>query len=256
MTAPETGKLKRLLDLWPAYVVMTSARLAELGISHGLARQYVKNGWMDRVGVGAFKRPNDSVSWTGAVESLQTQLQMGVHVGALTALAVQGYQHYLRLEREAIFLFSAPDVVLPAWFKGHDWGATIQHVATKLLPDGLGLLVDDVQGHKLTLSTPERAILECLYLSPDRVDLIESVEVAQGLLTLRPDLMQVLLEACNSIKVRRLFLFIAEKNALPVLKRLDLTRIDLGSGARSIVKGGVYHAGSRLTLPRELVGNG
>ena len=256
MTAPKTGKLKRLLDLWPAHVVMTSARLADLGISHGLARQYVKNGWMDRVGVGAFKRPNDSVSWPGAVESLQTQLKMGVHVGALSALAVQGHQQYLRFGHEAVFLFSAPDLVLPAWFKNRDWGAAIYHVATKLLPDGLGLHADDVQGHRLTLSTPERAILECLYLSPDRIDLMESVEVAQGLLTLRPDLMQTLLEACNSIKVRRLFLFVAEKNALPVLKRLDLTRIDLGSGARSIVKGGVYHAGSRLTLPRELVDNG
>ncbi len=256
MTTPETGKLKRLLDLWPAHVVMTSARLAELGISHGLARQYVKNGWMDRVGVGAFKRPNDSVSWIGAVESLQGQSQMRVHVGALSALAVQGYQQYLRLGHETIFLFSAPDLVLPAWFRNRDWGADIRHVVTKLLPDGLGLHSDDVEGHKLTLSSPERAILECLYLSPDRINLMESVEVAQGLLTLRPDLMQALLEACNSIKVRRLFLFIAAKNALPVMKRLDLSRIDLGSGARSIVKGGVYHAGSRLTLPRELMDNG
>lgn len=256
MTAAETGKLKRLLDVWPAHVVMTSARLAELGISHGLARQYVKNGWMDRVGVGAFKRPNDNVGWAGAVESLQDQLQMPVHVGALSALAVQGYQQYLRLGHEAIFLFSAPDVVLPAWFRNRDWGAAIHLVATKLLPDGLGLHRDDVEGHKLTLSTPERAILECLHLAPDRIDLMESVEVAQGLLTLQPDLMQALLEACNSIKVRRLFLFVAAKNALPVLKRLDLSRIDLGSGARSIVKGGVYHAGSRLTLPRALVDNG
>jgi Transcriptional regulator, AbiEi antitoxin, Type IV TA system/Transcriptional regulator, AbiEi antitoxin N-terminal domain len=256
MAAHETGKLKRLLDLWPAHVVMTSARLADLGISHGLARQYVQNGWMDRVGVGAFKRPNDSVGWAGAVESLQDQLQMPVHVGALSALAVQGYQQYLRLGHEAIFLFSVPDVVLPAWFRNRDWGAAIHHIATKLLPDKLGLHEDDVEGHKLTLSTPERAILECLYLGPDRIDLMESVEVAQGLLTLRPDLMQALLEACNSIKVRRLFLFVAEKNALPVLKRLDLSRIDLGSGARSIVKGGMYHAGSRLILPTALVDNG
>jgi Transcriptional regulator, AbiEi antitoxin, Type IV TA system/Transcriptional regulator, AbiEi antitoxin N-terminal domain len=256
MITRETGKLKRLLDLWPAHVVMTSARLAELGISHGLARQYVKNGWMDRIGVGAFKRPNDSVSWVGAVESLQDQLQMGVHIGALSALAVQGYQQYLRLGHETIFLFSAPDLVLPAWFRSRDWGADICHVATKLLPDGLGLHSDDVEGHKLTLSCPERAILECLYLSPNRIDLMESAQVAQGLLTLRPDLMQALLEACNSIKVRRLFLFVAAKNALPVMKRLDLSRIDLGSGARSIVKGGVYHAGSRLTLPRELMDNG
>jgi hypothetical protein len=256
MTAPVTGKLKRLLDQWPAQAVMTSTRLSSLNISHGLARHYVKSGWMDRIGVGAFKRPNDRVSWTGAVESLQSQLQIGVHIGALSALAVHGYQQYLRLGQETIFLFSAPDVVLPAWFKNRDWGVTIHHVATKLLPDDLGLLVDDVQGHRLRVAAPERALLECLYLGPDRIDLMESVEVAQGLLALKPDLMQALLEACNSVKVRRLFLFVAEKNALPVLKRLDLSRIDLGSGARSIVKGGLYHAGSRLTLPREVVDNG
>lgn len=154
--------LKRLLNLWPAHVVMTSARLADAGISHGLARQYVKNGWMDRVGVGTFKRPNDCVSWAGAAESLQSQLQMAVHVGALSAFAAQGYPQYLRIGHEAILLFSVPDVVLPVWFRNRDRGAAVPHVASKLLK--IGLQDDRVQGHKLTLSTPERAIL-CLYAS-------------------------------------------------------------------------------------------
>ena len=253
MTDTTSGKLKNLLDAWPARSVMTSRRLAELGISNGLAREYVKNGWMQRVGRGAFKRPNSAIDWTAGVASIQNQLQLPVHVGALSALALQGASQYLRLARETIFLFSGPDARLPTWFKNHEWEVDIDHVATSFLPYDLSLREESVNGHDLRISSPERALLECLYLAPDRADLMESYEVAQGLMTLRPDLIQKLLEACNSVKVKRLFLFVANKAALPVMEHLDQTRIDLGSGSRSIVAGGVYDGQSNLILPKELV---
>jgi hypothetical protein len=105
----------------------------------------------------------------------------------------------------------------------------------------------------LKASSPERAILECLHLAPATIDLDECYQVLSGLLNLRPMLMQELLQACNSIKVKRLFLFMANKANLPVMKHLDQSAIDLGSGIRSVVKNGVYDSRYQLMLPKDLV---
>ena len=59
--------------------------------------------------------------------------------------------------------------------------------------------------------------------------------------------MQKLLEDCYSIKVKRLFLCLAERNDLPVLKELDIKKIDLGAGKRVIGQGGKYYAKWLLT---------
>jgi len=53
---------------------------------------------------------------------------------------------------------------------------------------------------------------------------------------LRPNLLKQLLNECKSIKVKRLFLYMAEKANHSWLEDLDLTNIYLGKGKRSIVK--------------------
>ena len=74
----------------------------------------------------------------------------------------------------------------------------------------------------------------------------------EGLRTLRPQLMQSLLEVCTSIKVKRLFLFMAERAALPVAACLDQNSITLGSGDRTLTPGGAYVAKFGLIVPQEL----
>jgi hypothetical protein len=125
-----------------------------------------------------------------------------------------------------------------------------------MLPAGIGLTTSERDNIEVTLSTPERGILECLYLSPNKMDLVECYEIAQGLMSLRPHLMQKLLEACDSIKVKRLFLYMAEKAGLPVMRYLNLSAINLGTGERSLAQGGVHNAKYRLTVPAELANHG
>ena len=74
----------------------------------------------------------------------------------------------------------------------------------------------------------------------------------EGLNNLRPALVQSLLEACQSVKVKRLFLYLAEKSNHDWFTYLDLSKIDLGSGKRSIVKDGVYISRYQITVPKEL----
>jgi hypothetical protein len=69
---------------------------------------------------------------------------------------------------------------------------------------------------------------------------------------LRPNLLQQLLEENNSVKVKRLFLYMAEKAGHSWFNDLNLERIDLGKGKRSNVKDGVYDPKYQITIPRDL----
>jgi hypothetical protein len=58
------------------------------------------------------------------------------------------------------------------------------------------------------------------------------------------------------VKVRRLFLYLAERVNLPVMRHLNVEKIDLGKGDRSLVRMGRYVPKYGLLLPGELVSNG
>lgn len=252
MSIARSEKLKRLLAEWEPHTVMTRARLQQLGITPQHTQKYVASRWVEAVGAGVFKRPGAALTWQGALHSLQTQRGLKVHVGALTALAAEGHSHFARPGGEAAFLFCEAGVSLPKWFRDYPWRDRVSLTPTKLLPADIGVREAVVGGFALMTSTPERAILEALHLAPKQTDLVEIFQVLEGLQTLRPKLMQSLLEACTSIKVKRLFLFMAERAALPVVKRLDQNAVQLGSGNRTITPGGAYVAKFGLIVPKEL----
>ena len=94
--------------------------------------------------------------------------------------------------------------------------------------------------------------MECLYLAPKAQPILEVFELMEGLNNLRPAVVQALLEGCNSVKVKRLFLYLADKAGHDWLAYLKLDKVDLGSGKRAIVSDGVYVSKYQITVPREL----
>jgi hypothetical protein len=78
----------------------------------------------------------------------------------------------------------------------------------------------------------------------------------EGLNNLRPKHVQKLLEQCKSVKVKRLFLYLAKKSGHAWFSYLNLKAIDLGSGKRSIVKNGVYDSTYRITIQKALANKG
>lgn len=252
MATNNERKLKKLLDSIQPGTVCLASWLEKQGISRDLQQYYRKSGWLESVGRGAFKRFGDSVGWYGALYGLQQQAELPLHVGGLTALVEQGYGHYLRLREDRILLFSPIGVSLPAWFKQYSWGLKVENVRTNFLPKDLGLHAVDTKTSAVTMASPERAILECLYLAPDKMDLMECFQLLEGLPNLRPALLQSLLVSCTSIKVKRLFLFLAEKCNHSWLSYLKLKEFDLGSGDRSITQKGHYVRKYRISVPKEL----
>ena len=121
-----------------------------------------------------------------------------------------------------------------------------------MLPPVLGLVNFEEKNFPIRIASPERAILECLFLAPDKLDLVECYQIMEGLTNLRPNLMQELLEGCTSIKVKRLFLYLADKAGHQWLSFIDNSKISLGKGDRSVVKGGVYISEYRISVPKDL----
>ncbi len=89
-------------------------------------------------------------------------------------------------------------------------------------------------------------------MTPVNFDLEEAWLIMESLNALQPKEVQHLLEQCNSIKTKRLFLYFAEKAGHTWFKYLDTPKINLGSGKRSIVKNGVLNPKYQITLPENL----
>ena len=245
-------KINKLLTSQPQGTVMLSSWLVEQGYSHDLQQRYKKGGWLESVGTGAFIRKNEHVKFHGAIYALQNQAGFSIHPGGRTALSLLGKAQYIELISGNIVLFGGAGEKLPAWFKHYDWGVNTEYHSTSFLKQDIGFTEMDAGNFTIKISNAARAMMECLYLSPDKQDLVESYELMEGLNNLSPQLVQSLLENCQSIKVKRLFLYMAEKAKHPWLAYLDLTKIDLGKGKRSIVKNGAYIEKYGITVPKEL----
>lgn len=245
-------KLKKLLDEHIPGTVLLSPWLESYGISYDLQKRYRKSGWIENIGPGAYKRPKENVDWKGALFSLQNQAKMPAYPGALTSLSLLGYSHYLRLGQDIVYLFSPLSKKLPAWFNNFPWENPIEHIHTSFLPDDVGFVTFQTNGFNLKVSSAERAILEFLYLAPNNADLLEGYQILSGLSNLRPKLVSELLISCTSIKVKRLFLYMADKSDHQWVKFLDRSNVILGSGDRSIVKNGTYNPTYKIIIPNEL----
>ncbi|MEE4277429.1 MAG: type IV toxin-antitoxin system AbiEi family antitoxin [Halieaceae bacterium] len=242
------SKINQLLQQWPPGNVATLRWLNTRGVDHRLADKYVQSGWLERLGHGAYKRAGASVDWLGAVHALQTQLALAVHPGGITAIELRGYTHYLSLGARAVVLFGNPGTKLPAWFEAHAWSRPVTLVTTGVFAGTekttSTVPVDEVD---LEVATLERAALEMMYLVPKRQSYEEAYQVMESLTSLRPKVVQHLLESCTSVKIKRVFMHAAERANHSWLKRLDLSKVDFGSGRRTI------HAGGRLDKKYDLV---
>ena len=101
------------------------------------------------------------------------------------------------------------------------------------------------------MSAPERAILELLDEVPERETFHQADMLMEGLRNLSPRRLQKLLSDCRSIKVKRLFLWYAERHNHAWLKKLDRSGINLGRGKRMLVRGGKLDPKYSITVPGE-----
>jgi len=249
MSVNNKKKLNLLINNWQDGMIYTQHHLKKQGYNYSLVQRYYSSQWIEPVETGAYKKYGDTVAWQAGIYAIQSQLNLTIHPGGRTALELLGYAHYLRF-KDRVFLFGKAGETLPKWFRDAGWQKEFEYHQTKLFGDSQsGLMSYEHRGISLTVSAPERAAMEMIYLIPKTQGFDEADKIMNGLLSLRPDIVQGLLENCRSVKVKRLFLYLSDRNELPWFADLNLNNIDLGSGKRVIVKNGKYNAKYRISIP-------
>ena len=238
-------KLNQIFTLQKAGTVLQSSWLRQQGYSHGLQQRYRSSKWLLLIGPGAYVRAGERPSIEGAVHALQQQSNLSIHPAAGSAFSPE-------LRTTKLTLFGGRSEKLPTWFRNYDWEVKIDFHSSSFLDPSMGLTNMEVRGLNLAVSTPARALMECLYLARHDQELMECYKLMEGLNDLHSEEAQALLESCRSVKVKRLFLYMADKAAHEWIEYIDPTNIDLGKGKRSIVRNGVYVDGYGITVPKEL----
>ena len=263
-------KLNQLQTL-PDSAVVDAAWLEHRGYSSSLRSQYVKAGWLNQPAPRVYRRGHGPLHWQQVVISLQAFMESKLTVGGRTALEEQGYGHYLG-ERREVHLYGPKNP--PSWLNAIALDVTFHwHNSLRLfeddpeqpdlqfmepepppfLPGGFLATAGSVQWG-MRMASPERALFQLLDELPARESFHQVDKLVEGLSNLSPRRLQIQLEACRSVKVKRLFFFFADRHRHAWLGALDRQAVDLGAGKRMLVKGGKFDPTYLITVPGDLDG--
>jgi hypothetical protein len=274
MDAQRSSRLNRLLLSLPEGFLADSVWLQAQGLSRSSIRDYVDRGWLERMAPRVYRRPSQltkvSLRWDAVVLSLQQVMHKPLHVGGRTAVELSGYAHYVEAgETPRVYLYG---LGLPSWLGKLPISAQFETRSSGLFANsntGVEVRRYDLRSGEasaslknsesmspwewsLTMSAPERAILEMMDELPHHESFHQVDVVMEGLANLRPQLLETLLRECKSVKVKRLFLWYADRHGHAWFKHLDQSSVDLGKGKRQLVPQGHFDSRYQITLPTEL----
>lgn len=261
MATRSDSKLNRLQQELPEGLLADAAWLEAHGYSSALRSQYVSAGWLDSPARRVYRRSRTPLTWQQVVISLQTLLDLPLAVGGRTALEQQGYAHYLSATMREVHLYGPKRP--PTWLAELPLDVTFRwHNSLRLFPGDADAppepspVVASAAGVTLPIrySSKERAMLELLDELPEHESFHQVDALMEGMSDLSPRRLQILLEACASVKVKRLFLFFVDRHRHAWRSRLDASRVDLGSGKRVLAKGGRLDPTYHITVPSDLGG--
>lgn len=227
MATTTQTKLRDLHTEVPLGSPVTSARLADIGISADLAVHYARAGWLERLARGVYKRPGESLQLPPSLVVLQQQIT-GLHVGGKTALEWYGIRQYVS-HQPVLTLYGWEAARLPEWFTKHfpsDYHR--QRLFSEKPKQMLGVARFENRDNAPLVSIPERALLELLDEVGVRQPLQEAREIMEGAHNMRADVLVKLLKRCTSVKTVRLCLMLARELSLPWAGKLDRATLPRG----------------------------
>ncbi len=246
-------KISQLLSSWPAGAVGVQPWLDSKEIYRQLTKHYADNGWLTKIGNGAYVRAGEKVSWQGGIYALQNGLDLPVHIGGLTALEILGQSHFIPVGvHTKLYIFNHNRNVpryLPKWFLEME-NVSVNYIPGLLFNSNVGLIDFNCGTFQIKISSIERALFELVSLVPHKTTFDHACLLMQHQNLLRADIVQQLLEECRSQVIKRLFLYLARMFNLDCLPRLNLQCIDFGEGVRYIGDGQVYDPDLRLYVPK------
>ena len=225
---------------------------------------YLRSGGLEAVTRGVYRRPGKPLKWEAVLYSLQ-ELGFEPHVGGLFALKEQGYAHFMEMRNQSVVeLYAAR--ALPKWleswhnkqpqpenqfkFRLHRQ-AWLEHLPKGLIEQRYFGTWD----WPLNYATAELAVVESLVNLNTVTDFLAMDRLFESMASLSPGKLQKTLQACGSVKANRLSGWFADRHNHAWSKKMVWNHLDMGSGKRSIVKGGCFDKKWQITIPKELADN-
>ncbi|MEJ2756324.1 MAG: type IV toxin-antitoxin system AbiEi family antitoxin domain-containing protein [Gammaproteobacteria bacterium] len=266
-----------LKSLLPPGMVATKKWLSAQGLSTHTLDNAVKTKTLLPLCPGVYSQYSRQLCWKGIIASLQRmhsiydREQPSIHIGGLSALALtttataaKFAPHCWLNSPHPISINLYTEHKLPAWPVKlvHKLALPITittHRVKLLWPSHIMsnrqfLMLDEWQ-HGLPpvyYSCPEKAILEALIEIPNSLHFEQADKLMRQIPPLLPKRLDELLLACHSIKVKRLFFWLCERQNYSWLSEIDVTRYNLGSGKRVIAQHGKLDKFYSITVPSHM----
>lgn len=244
----------------PAGVPASRQWLLTQGFTASRLDNALKSGKLVALSSGLYARPDLPVNWQGVVFALQRE-QWGAVIGGLSAFELLGKGHYVPMANTKDLDLFAPSRP-PSWLRRLPLRMDVQwHGTARLWGDKPKLDQFCTQTHQwredlppLILARPERALLEVLSLVPQTISFELADNLFQGLTSLSPTRMAAAMQDCASVKVKRLYFWLASRYGYPWTRHLRAEDYNLGSGKRVVAPGGKLDKRFMITVPEALYG--
>mgnify|MGYP000758545867 CR=1 FL=1 len=250
MSISTPSKINRLLiDAVPGGLLF-AAWLRKEGYSAQLLKKYRDSGWLEGLSHGVMYRKNDNLSALAAVYSYNHQTGKIARIAAHSALELLGFNHYVPMGKPRLMVAFASGH-FDDWVRSDKYDMTILPFHTSIFKNPTTQFLDK-NGLSIIISSPEQAFLECLHLVPDYYNYMDLYYIMEQLTSLDSDNVQTALENTSSQRVKRMFLYMAEKAGHYWFDMLDTDKFELTTSKLKLVNNGVYNSKYRITVPKEL----
>ena len=210
-------RIKKLQLDFPRGAPIGSDFLRRSGISNDLSTQYVRSGWIQRLGRGVFMHAGDQLQLDPTLVFLESKIE-GLHVAAKSALARHGYRQNLSAS-ETVVLWGAPKARLPDWFIERFSGRYNRtQLFSSSLSAGLCRLPELPNGP--LVSEPERALLEMLSEVGLSQELNEARAILESMRQIRVKRLLQWIQCCKMVKAVRLCAYWSRELELPWAERV------------------------------------
>lgn len=244
--------IKKALANWIPGDVHSLKWLEEFGVTQSSAGFYWRKGVLQKVAAGLYAVVGHPLNWESAVRVLQKEMGLNVHVGGLSSLGLQGKAQYGVLsDNPPMRLVFSENSNVPKWLRLEDtWGVRFRIKKSKLI-NGDQCLIDYGDKNSIKIASKYQAILEFINGANLQYSFEEVKNHVEFLRSSRGEKFQKVLEKCSSVKVKRVFLYVSELLEMPYFKDIDISKIDLGSGARKIIENGEFDNKYKITVERK-----
>lgn len=242
-------KLNRLLSQGVPHGAWFSGWLSRNGWSNQLVKCYCDNGWLERLCRGVVYRKGDTMWAYPMLASYLKQDGENLHVAAHSALELHGYMHFVPMGKPRVMVALHEDYE-PVWLKMDAYDRSFVPVRMDAFRNTADRLA--VGELELQVSSPEQAFAECLLLAPRHYGYMDLFLLMEQLTVLRPDKVTEVLRKVDNQRVRRLYLYMAEKAGHVWLEDVDVEAIGLTTSPLTVVRGGSFVNRYKMTIPTEL----